>query len=143
MIQRVSVTVVRRLMFVRLLLVGFFIGLVGLIATADTGSLPWLWGPVYAVPFGDKIGHFLLMGIFSFLANVSLNGRLVHWRGRSMMLGTLIVFVLVGGEELSQAFIATRSCDAADFAADTLGILLGAMAAKSFLKARAKQVVAA
>ena len=128
-------------MSARLLLLAFFISLVGLIVSVDSGSMPQLWGPVYAIPFGDKVGHFVLMGIFSFLANLSLNCREVRWAGRSMMLGTLIVFVLVAGEEISQAFIATRSCDAVDFLADTAGILLGAMAAKHYSRMRSKPPV--
>ncbi|MDA0811090.1 MAG: VanZ family protein [Verrucomicrobia bacterium] len=125
-------------MAVRLLLLAFSTGLVGLIVSVDSGAMPQLWETVYAIPFGDKVGHFVLMGIFSVLANLSLNCRELRWAGRPVMLGTLIVFVLVAGEEISQAFIATRTCDAADFLADTAGILLGAMAAKHYSRLRSK-----
>ena len=125
-------------MFVRLLLFGFVTFLVLLIISVNSGRMPQLWGPLYAIPFGDKIGHFVLMGMFSFLANLSLSCRTVQISRCSIMLGTLIVFALVAAEEISQAFIATRSCDAADFVADTAGILIGAAAARVFFRKRAK-----
>jgi VanZ family protein len=70
------------------------------------------------------------MGTLSFLANLSLCCRTVRIHGRPLMLGTIVVLVVVALEELSQAFITTRSCDAGDFGADALGILLGAIVAK-------------
>lgn len=118
-------------MLVRVLLFLFVFFLVGLIVSVNSGRLPQLWGPLYAVPYGDKIGHFVLMGTFAFLANLSLSCRVIRVRQSSVMLGTIIVLALVGAEEISQAFIPTRSCDISDFIADVLGIALGAFAAKT------------
>ena len=126
-------------MFVRLLLFGFVAFLVMLIASVNAGSMPQLWGPLYAIPFGDKVGHFVLMGTFAFLANLSLHCRTVQIKGCRVMLGTLIVFALVAAEEISQAFIPTRSCDAVDFVADAAGILAGSAVARACWRFRSKQ----
>ncbi len=114
----------------RLLLALFVLFLGGIIYSVNTGSAPTLWEGFYGIPYVDKMGHFLLMGTLSFLVNRSLDCRQLTVGQRPVMVGTLIVLAVVGLEEFSQAFIPTRSCDFADFAADVVGIMLGAFLAK-------------
>ena len=68
------------------------------------------------------------MGGLAFLVNLTLQGRRFRLLGLSIYLGSMIVLICVAAEELSQAFISTRSFDLSDLAADSLGIfILGAL----------------
>lgn len=76
------------------------------------------------VPYGDKVGHFCLMGMFSFLMNLALRAREVKiWRLK-YLLGSLIVFAVVAAEEFSQMFISGRTFDWDDLLCDAAGIFL-------------------
>lgn len=105
---------------IRILTVCYVCILAGIIFLADTKSTRYLLGFIGNIPFGDKLGHFFLMGTFAFLLNLSLSCRKV-WR---VLLGSLIVLVVVVIEECSQIFIRGRSFDLTDLAADFLGILI-------------------
>ncbi len=94
--------------------------LILLIATADRGALVISW--LAAVPAADKIGHFVLMGLLSYLVNTALGGARWHWRRLSVLKGSAVVAALVTIEEISQLWIAYRAFDLADLAADLAGI---------------------
>lgn len=103
--------------------------LVGIIFIADTKSTAYVLGFVGNIPFGDKLGHFFLMGTFSFLVNLVLQARTFGIGKIRYLLGSLIVFTIVASEEFSQLFISGRSFDLTDLLADTSGILcLGELA---------------
>lgn len=88
-----------------------------------------LFNFIRAVPGGDKVGHFLLMGLLSFLVNVSLGCRVVGVGGRRLLLGSLLVAAAVAAEEFSQFFLRHRSFDPLDLLSDFLGIWLFGRAA--------------
>ena len=72
----------------------------------------------------DKLGHFLGLGVLSFLA-VSFFGRL-SWRRTVLIIAAASVL-----EELSQALLPARTFDLGDMAANLAGIgLCGALAAE-------------
>ena len=76
------------------------------------------------LPFGDKIGHFCLMGGLSFVINWALAcRRFALGRGRFLW-GSAIVAGLVTLEEFSQLFVRYRTFDLTDLAADFAGIFL-------------------
>ncbi len=96
-----------------------------LIAAADRGVLVVSW--LAALPAGDKIGHFVLIGLLSYLANVALapQGAVPSRRCRrslSAFRGSLLIGALVVAEEVSQLWIANRAFELADLAADAAGI---------------------
>ncbi len=97
---------------------------------ADVKSTRYVLSFVGSIPFGDKLGHFFLIGTFSFLLNLSLGCRKV----RRVLSGSLIVSVIVTIEEISQIFIRGRSFDLTDLIADFLGILLFGKLAKIVFK---------
>jgi polysaccharide biosynthesis protein VpsQ len=105
---------------IKILTVCYVCVLAGIIFVADTKSTRYVLSFVGNIPFGDKLGHFFLMGIFAFLFNLSLSCRKV-WR---VLLGSLIVLGIVVIEEFSQIFIRGRSFDLTDLVADFLGILI-------------------
>lgn len=83
-----------------------------------------LFAGVRALPFGDKLGHFLLMGMLSLLVNLCLSCRRVKVGGVRLLAGSLVVMLLVTVEEFSQLYVASRSFDLIDLLCDGLGILL-------------------
>jgi polysaccharide biosynthesis protein VpsQ len=105
---------------IKILTVCYVCVLAGIIFVADIKSTRYVLSFVGSIPFGDKLGHFFLIGIFAFLLNLSLSCRKV-WR---VLIGSLSVFAIVTLEEFSQIFIRGRSFDLTDLIADFLGILI-------------------
>lgn len=83
-----------------------------------------LFSPIRALPAGDKVGHFLLMGMFSFLVNRSLRCRTVTVFSRRLLLGSVVVFLAVTAEEFSQIPLRHRTFDLIDLFFDGTGIWL-------------------
>lgn len=109
---------------IKILTIVYVCVLAVLVFLADKRTTQYLFKPLRNLPFGDKIGHFLLMGIFSFLLNLALNARTVSAWKFNYLLGSLIVLAVVTIEEFSQIFVRGRTFDLGDLAADFLGILL-------------------
>jgi VanZ family protein len=85
---------------------------------------------LFQLPYGDKIGHFFLMGTFSLLVNLALEARTVRFGRFTPLLGTLIVLLLVTLEEISQNWVDTRTFSLLDLAFDWAGIwIFGRIAA--------------
>lgn len=98
--------------------------LVIIIFLADLRGTQYLLNFVGAIPHGDKIGHFVLMGTLSFLVNSALKARTISIGNFNVSLGSLIVLAVVTLEEISQMFVRGRSFDLTDLAADYLGIFI-------------------
>lgn len=109
-----------KLLISRIFTVCYICILAGIIYLANTKSTQSLLKFTGNIPFGDKIGHFFLMGIFALLLNCSLNFKRV-WR---LSLGSLIVLVIVTIEEISQIFVRGRTFSWKDLVADFLGIII-------------------
>lgn len=98
--------------------------LAGIVVLADVRETQFLFRTVRKFPLGDKIGHFLLIGIFSLIVNLVLNARTIRVWKLNYLLGSLIVLVIVSVEEISQIFIRGRTFDAGDLVADAVGIII-------------------
>ncbi len=82
-------------------------------------ALPDVPGPS-RIPYGDKLGHFLLYGV--------LGALLAFGRLRSPVPHLLLLAVgaLYGvTDEMHQAFVPGRSPDVADWVADLVGLVTG------------------
>jgi VanZ family protein len=90
------------------------------------------------IPYGDKLGHFVLMGGFSLLLNLVLNAKTVGRGKFNYLLGSLIVALVVTLEEISQIFISGRTFDSGDLVFDYLGIFVFGELAR-FICRRRKQ----
>lgn len=102
--------------------IAFLLFIIWIIYSADTGANNIFFQFVNWLPFGDKIGHFFLFGLFTLAANVALKFKvLVNWN--NIPVGTIIVSICVLIEELSQSFFPNRTLDITDLIADSLGIL--------------------
>jgi VanZ family protein len=108
--------------FIRILTLIFLLALVLIILFADRGTMPGFIYSLYSYPHGDSVGHFLLMGSFSFLANLSLACRTVKLNSKAVLLGSLLVGAVVTFEEFTQIFIPTRNFSLVDLSVDYLGI---------------------
>lgn len=109
---------------IKILTVLYVLVLAVLIFLADKRTTQYLFRPIRNLPYGDKIGHFLLMGFFSFLLNLALSARSVKLWKFQYLLGSLIVLAVVTIEEFSQIFVRGRTFDWGDLAADFCGIFI-------------------
>lgn len=95
-----------------------------IILAADMGYLNFTIRWIHSIPYGDKLGHFLLIGTLAFVVNLNLGATRWRWLGWSVLKGSFIIFVLITLEEYSQLFIASRHFDYGDLLSNYLGILL-------------------
>jgi VanZ family protein len=98
--------------------------LAGIVVLADAQQTQYLFTPIRKFPFGDKIGHFCLMGVFSLLVNLALNTKTIQLWKLNYLLGSLIVLTMVTAEEFSQIFIPGRTFDLSDLIFDYAGIFI-------------------
>lgn len=111
-------------MRLRILTAVYVVALVAVVILAGGSAGPRLFAPVRALPLGDKLGHFLLMGTLSLLVNLCLSCRAVRVAGARLLLGSVVVLASVAAEEFSQLFLRRRSFDLLDLAFDALGVFL-------------------
>ncbi|MCY7375650.1 MAG: VanZ family protein [Pyrinomonadaceae bacterium] len=98
--------------------------LAGIVVLADVRQTQYLFTFIRNLPFGDKIGHFCLMGMFSLLVNLALSAKTVRLWKLNYLLGSLIVLAVATLEEFSQMFVRGRTFDAGDLLADFAGIFI-------------------
>lgn len=96
-----------------------------IVILADSGNLPRPIKNLYKFPYGDKVGHFLLMGFLSF----SLNWTVLASRAnlglvRVIWTVSLSLAFLVTLEELSQQFFPKRTFSLLDLAFSYAGIVV-------------------
>lgn len=102
---------------------GYLVFVIAIIAIADQGNYAFVFNWLHSIPYGDKFGHFFLIGLLSLLINLSLGCARFELWGINFFKGSIIVLVIITLEEFSQVFIPSRSFDLGDLAANTLGIL--------------------
>jgi polysaccharide biosynthesis protein VpsQ len=109
---------------IRILTALAFLAIIVIILFADFRIIPKKIFSLYDFPYGDKVGHFFLMGLFALLVNMSLNMHKISVFSVSILLGSLIVVILTTVEEFSQSFFPSRTASIFDLAASCLGIFL-------------------
>ncbi len=106
----------------------FALFIILVIILADTGHLGIL-AYINRIPHADKVGHFVLYGILAFLINLTLFRSLPPERSRGSsrkwiaVASGLILALLIGLEEFSQQYFATRTFSLADLGASYLGLI--------------------
>ena len=94
-----------------------------IIALADMGKLGIL-RIVSEIPFGDKIGHFVLYGILTLLLDLTFIRSLPKQSPKLIVvLMGLVLILIIGLEEYSQQFFAKRTYDLVDLSFSYLGVL--------------------
>lgn len=128
---------------IKILAAVYILILAGIVVLAGLRETQFLFRPVRQIPYGDKIGHFLLMGFFSFLLNLALKARTIRFLKLNALWGTLIVLTVVTLEEFSQIFVRFRSFDYTDLIADFAGIVIfGEIARRLYDKFAGKNLTA-
>jgi VanZ family protein len=108
----------------------FGVIIVIIVVLADTRKLGFI-GAVYDFPYGDKVGHFLLFGLFSLVVNLSMfetktaaaaSTDIAPEYKRTAILTSLIIAGSAGLEEVSQLWFPSRTASIYDLMASCLGI---------------------
>jgi hypothetical protein len=95
-----------------------------LIAQANIGNSNIFFELVHSIPFGDKLGHFILYGTLSLLTIIAFNYKYVSINGYRIPYGAFIVLLLAIAEEVTQLFVSNRTFDTVDLLADISGIII-------------------
>lgn len=117
---------------------GLFIIAAVIIANRGEGS-SW-WPFLHHIPYGDKLGHIGLFGTLSFLCNLAFPAFRLRFLPHFITATTFVLLTLVSLEELTQAFIPSRSCDLIDWLADLIGLALGQFVATLCFPTNAKPI---
>lgn len=108
--------------------------IIWVIYRADLGQPTYFHLLIRDVPYGDKIGHFFLFGVLSFLSNLALKLRRIKLFSFNFYLGSALVFAFAAIEEMSQALFPQRTLDLADLIAGALGIFSSGLLAENVAK---------
>ena len=94
-----------------------------IVILADNGKLPKLVSDLYDFPYGDKIGHFLLMGLLNYtLVRIFLVSHADLKPAHVIWTVSLAVTFFVTLEEFSQQFFPRRTFSLLDLFFDYMGI---------------------
>ena len=113
----------------RVLATLFILFMLAIITIANRGDGDNWWAFIHDIPYGDKLGHIVLMAILGLLCNLAFHPRPIPALPSFISTVTFILFALITLEEISQAFLPTRTCDLLDWLADLTGLTLGQLAA--------------
>jgi len=69
----------------------FALFMAAVVVAADRGTLPASIKALYDFPNGDKVGHFVLLGILSFLVNWTVLSNSPHRSLRPVLIGSGII----------------------------------------------------
>ena len=107
----------------------FVLFIILIIVLADMGILARYVGFVYAMPYGDKAGHFILYGILAFLIDLTVFRSLspsssLRTSPKLLAVKTgLILALLIGLEEFSQQYFSNRTFSGLDLSFSYLGVI--------------------
>ena len=105
----------------RILLVLYLISIL-VLCFANLSSLPDVSNTLFGIDI-DKVAHFLMFLPFPALFFLSFEGKAYVLIGVGILAGLSVA----GTTEWVQSFLTYRSMDLADFIADTIGLLSGAL----------------
>lgn len=96
-----------------------------LVIAANTNHLPSFLYRIQRFPYGDKVGHFVLFGILSFLLSRSALYLFPNRNPSRLLLAiNLLLSLLIGLEEWSQSLFPTRTMSGEDLVASYLGVIV-------------------
>ena len=105
------------------LTLAFFILLVVIVILADANRLPAALAVIYTFRYGDKAGHFLLIGLLNFLVALAITTKRSDKIARTIALGSLAVGCLATLEEASQNLFQARTASWGDLLSGYAGII--------------------
>lgn len=119
-----------------LLAFGFILFLIATVTIANRGEGAKWWPFLNQIPFGDKLGHVGLFGTLGFLCNLTFSSPRSKRHVGFATTTTIVLLAIISLEEISQAFIPSRSFDLLDWSADLIGLASGQGFAFLVFKAR-------
>ncbi len=102
----------------------FLLFLVWIIYLANTKQPSIFFDLVRVIPYGDKVGHFLLFGFFSFVLNFAFKLNSFKIGRMPIFIGSTICIAFAFVEEFTQLFIVSRTFDLIDLAVGLIGIIV-------------------
>ncbi len=103
--------------------VSFLAFIIWIIYLANTAQSSIFFELVGSIPYGDKLGHFCLFGFLTLGVNFAFKLKSYKLASFNIYVGSMVVFLFVLLEELSQYFIPSRTLDVMDLIADIVGII--------------------
>ena len=82
--------------------------LVLIIVLADSGHTNFIFSTLAQIPWGDKLGHFFLMGVMAYLLTLATHAERLTIHGKSVLKGSFWLAIIVTMEEVSQIWLANR-----------------------------------
>lgn len=116
--------------------IGLWMFILWIIFLANTGKHGAIFRIVATIPYGDKIAHIALFGTLALTSVTGLTYQTFTFGKYQIYKGILFTSLFVLCEEFSQSFIASRSFDFIDLAANAVGICAGWTTALLFDKKR-------
>lgn len=113
-----------RKIFIHITTISFILFLGFIIYAANARIDFFVFKALKYIPLSDKLGHFGLVGLLTFLVNLSLKHKIIGFFRLNIYLGSIIVFCLFTFEESSQVWINNRTFDLVDLAFNYLGIAI-------------------
>jgi VanZ family protein len=108
----------------------FSLLIVAIVVAANADMLPGLLEQLTNFPSGDKVGHFILFGILSFLLNKSALAMIKKGTpARIVLTVSLLLATMIGLEEWSQSLFPARTMDLSDLFASYAGVTVFALLA--------------
>jgi polysaccharide biosynthesis protein VpsQ len=104
----------------------FFVFILWIIYLADSGESSIFFDLVKSIPYGDKFCHFLLFGTLTLLLILATRFKSFFIGHLTVYYGVVLVALFAVLEEISQAYIPSRTFDLVDLSADSIGIILSA-----------------
>lgn len=101
---------------------------------ANQGKGDSWWPFLKQIPHGDKLGHVGLFCTLGFLCNLAFPKFRIAALPRFVTATTFVLLVLTTIDELTQAFIPSRTSDPVDWLANLVGLLSGQGAALLLLR---------
>lgn len=103
---------------------------------ANTGQNTIFFDLVKKTPYGDKLGHLVLFGVLTLGLIVGAGFRGVQCGVIKLYYGALAVTLFAIVEEVSQAFIPSRTFDLGDLTMGLVGIVVASLAGNYLEKYR-------
>ena len=119
-----NVKIMFRKIFIHIITISFILFLGFIIYAANARIDFFVFKALKYIPLSDKLGHFGLVGLLTFLVNLSLKHKIIGFFRLNIYLGSIIVFCLFTFEESSQVWINNRTFDLVDLAFNYLGIAI-------------------
>ena len=89
---------------------------------ANTGDYNTMLIMAKSVPYGDKMGHFILYGGLTLILNLTLGLRQIRIAGNEFLLGSVIILIVTFVDEFTQIPQKSRSFEWLDMSSNLLGI---------------------